>query len=130
MVRADPRLVTQGWIGNKPCLVTIDTRVYVTIARPEITTGRSKRQPSQCYMWQTVSSKALPILKEVFLILTLGWHPLKIWVFFTIITNKFILGLDNPRAYDASVDLRHQTLHLAEEGWGSSHPAWLWVMIK
>jgi hypothetical protein len=28
------------------------------------------------------------------------------------------------------VDLRHQTLHLAEEGWGSSHPAWLWVMIK
>jgi hypothetical protein len=70
-------------------------------------------------MLQMVSSKALPILKEVFLILTLGWHPLKIWVFVTIVTNESILGLAIPRAYDASVGLGHQTLHLAEEGRGS-----------
>jgi hypothetical protein len=31
------------------------------------------------------------------------------------ITNEFILGLDTLRAYDASVDIGHQTLRLADE---------------
>jgi hypothetical protein len=46
---------------------------------------------------------------------TLGWHPLKIWVFVTNVTNKFISGLDILCAYHASVDLGHQTLRLAGE---------------
>jgi hypothetical protein len=54
-------------------------------------------------------------LKEVFLTLTLGWHPLKILVLIVNITNKFILGLDVLDMYNASVDLGRQTLHLAEE---------------
>jgi hypothetical protein len=32
----DPSLVTQGWFGDKPCLVTVDTRAYVTMARPDV----------------------------------------------------------------------------------------------
>jgi hypothetical protein len=56
-----------------------------------------------------------PLLKEVFLTLTLGRRPLKIWVFVANITNEFILGLDILRAYNASVDIGLQTLRLAEE---------------
>jgi hypothetical protein len=59
-----------------------------------------------------VSGEALPIVKEVFLTLTLGRHSLKIWVF---VSNEFILGLDILHAYDASVDLGRQMLRLAEE---------------
>jgi hypothetical protein len=62
-----------------------------------------------------VSGETLTILKEVFLTLTLGRHPLKIWVFITSITNKFILGLDIMRTYNASVDQGRQMLLLAEE---------------
>jgi hypothetical protein len=32
---ANPSLVTQGWVGDKPCLVTVDTGAYVTVARPD-----------------------------------------------------------------------------------------------
>jgi hypothetical protein len=84
-----------------------------------------------------VSGEMLPILKEVFLTLTLGQHPPKIWVFVADITNEFILGLDILRANDASVDIGHQTLHLAEEKYhcgaqGRDHvpPAWWWQGIK
>jgi hypothetical protein len=57
---------------------------------------------------------SLPILKEVFLTLTLGRRQLKIWVFVAYIT-EFILGLDILRAYDAAVDIGRQTLRLPEE---------------
>jgi hypothetical protein len=30
---ADPRLVTQGWEGDNPCLVTVDTGANVTVAK-------------------------------------------------------------------------------------------------
>jgi hypothetical protein len=59
-----------------------------------------------------VSGEALPILKEVFLTLTLGRCPLKIWVFVASIT---ILGLDILCAYDTSMDLGHQMLRPAVE---------------
>jgi hypothetical protein len=110
---ADPSLVTQGWVGNKPCLVTAYTGAYVTVARPDIAAGWPKGQPNQRLTLQTVSGEALPIL-NVFLTLTLGRRPLKILVFVADIT-EFILGLDILRAYDASVDIGRQTLCLAEE---------------
>jgi hypothetical protein len=62
-----------------------------------------------------VSGEALPILKEVFLTLTQGRLPFKIWVFIVNITNVFFLGLIVLCTYDASVDLGHQTLLLAKE---------------
>jgi hypothetical protein len=95
--------------------VTVDTGAYVTVARPDIAARWPERQPDQRFTLQTVSGEALPILKEVFLTLTLGRRPLKIWVFVTNITNEFILGLDILRTYDASVDLGRQTLSLVEE---------------
>lgn len=59
-----------------------------------------------------VSREALSVLKEVTLTLTLWWHPLKIWVFMTSITNKFILGLHILRAYSASLNSGYQILCL------------------
>jgi hypothetical protein len=36
---ADPSLVTQGSVGDSPCLVTVDTGANVTVARPDIAAG-------------------------------------------------------------------------------------------
>jgi hypothetical protein len=113
--KADTALVTQVWVGDKPCLVTVDTGVYVTVARPEIAAGWSEKQLNPSLALQTVSGEALPIMKEVFLTLTLGRRPLKISVFVADITDELILGLDILRACDASVDIGRQTLRLAEE---------------
>jgi hypothetical protein len=74
--RADAYLVTQSWVSDKPCLATIDTEAYMTVARPNITARWPKRQLNQCYTLQMVSGEALPIPKEVFLTLTLGRRPL------------------------------------------------------
>jgi hypothetical protein len=46
---AENSLITQGWIGNKLCLVTIDTGTYVAIASPNIAAGGSERKRSQSY---------------------------------------------------------------------------------
>lgn len=54
-------------------------------------------------------------LEGIFLTVTLGWCLLKIWVFVVNITKKFIMGLDILHAYDASMDLGHKILRLAEE---------------
>jgi hypothetical protein len=59
--------------------------------------------------------RALSILKEAYVTLTLGRRPLKIWVFVADITNELILGLNVLRDYDASVDIGRQTLRLAEQ---------------
>jgi hypothetical protein len=83
--------------------------------RSDIAAGWPERQLSQRFNLQTVSGETLPILKEVFLTLTLGRCPLIIWVFVANITNELNLGLDILCAYDASVDLGRQTLRLAGE---------------
>jgi hypothetical protein len=111
----DTSLVTQGWVGNKLCRVTVDTGAYIKVARPDITAGWLERQPHPGFTLQTVSGASLPILKEVLLTLTLGRRPLKMWMFVANITDELILGLDILRAYDASVDIGRQTLRLADE---------------
>jgi hypothetical protein len=63
----------------------------------------AERQPNQRFMLQMVSGETLPILKEVFLTLTLGRRPLKNWVFVADIT-EYILGLGILCAYGALVD--------------------------
>jgi hypothetical protein len=72
----DPSLVTQGWVGDKPCLVTVDTGAYVTVARPDIATRWPERQSNPGFTLQTVSGESFPILKEVLLTLTLERHLL------------------------------------------------------
>jgi hypothetical protein len=93
----------------------VDTGAYITVVRPDIGAGWPERQLRQSFKLQTVSGETLPILNEVFLTITLGRRPLKIWVFVADITNEFNLGLDILRAYDASVDLGRLTLRLAGE---------------
>jgi hypothetical protein len=107
--RAKTSLVTRGWVGDKLCLIPIDTGACVTAAR------WIERQPNQYHMLETASEEALPILKEVFMTLTLGQRPLKRWVFITNGTDKLILGLNILKAYDASVGLRRRWRHLGEE---------------
>jgi hypothetical protein len=45
-IKADTGLVTQGWVGDKLCLVTVDTGAYVTLARPDIAARWPERQPN------------------------------------------------------------------------------------
>jgi hypothetical protein len=105
MTKADTGLVTQGWFGDKPCLVTLDTGTYMTVARLDIVAGWPEKLPNPGIALQTVSGEALPIMKKVSLTLTLGQRPLNISVFVADITDELILGLDVLRAYDASVDI-------------------------
>jgi hypothetical protein len=111
--KTDTSLVTQGWVGDKPCRMTADTGAYFTVARPDIAEGWPERQPHPGCTLQTVG-ESLPILK-VLPILTLSRRPLRMWVFVANITDELILGLDILRAYDAAVDIGRQTLQLADE---------------
>jgi hypothetical protein len=112
---ADPSLVTQGLVGDKPYLVTVDIGAYVTVARPYIAPEWPERQPKQCLTLHAVSGEALLIMREVFLTLNFGRCPIKIWVLFADITNEFILGLDLLQNCNVYVDRERQTLRLVEE---------------
>jgi hypothetical protein len=57
-------LVTQGWVGDKPCQVTVDTGAYVTVAKPDIAAGLPERQLNPNFTLQTVSGGSIPILKK------------------------------------------------------------------
>jgi hypothetical protein len=54
-------------------------------------------------------------VKETRVELTLRRHTLRIWVFVADITDDFILHLDVPRAYDASVDVGRYVLRLGRD---------------
>ncbi|XP_023716570.1 uncharacterized protein LOC111869344 [Cryptotermes secundus] len=113
--KANTSLVTQGWVGDKPCQVTVDTGAYVTVVRRDIAAGSPEKQPNPDFTQQTVSGGFLPVLKEVLLTLIMGRQPITMWVFVANITDELILGLHILRAYDASVDIGRQTQRLAEE---------------
>jgi hypothetical protein len=113
--RTRNRLVAQGWVADKPCSVTIYSGAAVTVVRPDIAAGLPEREPPAKCALQTESGETLPILEEAFVTPTLGRPPLEIWVFIADITDELILGLDILRAYDASMDLGRQMLHLGEE---------------
>jgi hypothetical protein len=57
--------------------VTVDTGVYVTVARPDIAAEWPDRQPNQRHTLQTASGEVLTILMEVIPTLILGWRPIK-----------------------------------------------------
>jgi hypothetical protein len=46
-------LVKQGWESDKPCLVTVDTGAYVTMATPDISAGWPERQPNKRFTLET-----------------------------------------------------------------------------
>jgi hypothetical protein len=72
-------LKVEGQIGDKSCLVTVDTRASVTIARPDIRAGLPQKDPPMKCILQMASGETLPILKEVLVTLTLWWRPLTTW---------------------------------------------------
>jgi hypothetical protein len=65
-------IIEKGWIQDKPCLVTMDTRASVTITRPDITVGLPNREPSQPCILQMVSRETLPVLKEALVVHTMN----------------------------------------------------------
>jgi hypothetical protein len=111
----DSSMVTQGWLGDKRCLVTLDTGAYVTVARTAIAAIWPEREENPGFTLHTVSGEFLPILKQFMISLNLGRRPLRMRDFMENITDKLILGLDKLRAYEASVDVGLQKLRLDEE---------------
>jgi hypothetical protein len=87
----------------------------VTIARPDIVAGLPERELSRPYVLQTPSGEKIPVVKEARVELTLGRRCLGIWGFVADITDDFILGLDIPRAYDASVNVERHVLRLGQD---------------
>jgi hypothetical protein len=61
-----------------------------------------------------------PHLKRSFSNSNLEAAPTENLGFVADVTNEFILGLDIIRSYDASVDIGHQTLRLAEDPRGGT----------
>jgi hypothetical protein len=55
-------MVTGDWVGEKPCLMTVDTLAYVTVARPDIAAGWPERHPNQRFTLHTVSGETLSVL--------------------------------------------------------------------
>jgi hypothetical protein len=53
MEKADTSLVTQGWVDDKLCRVTVDSGAYAMVARLHITAGWPDRQPNPGFMLQT-----------------------------------------------------------------------------
>jgi hypothetical protein len=46
-MRKKDGLIAKGWIGHKPCHVTIDIRASMTIAKPHIFAGLPKKKTSR-----------------------------------------------------------------------------------
>jgi hypothetical protein len=101
-------LTADGWIQEKPCRVTIDTRASATVDRPDIVAGLP-------YVLQTASGETMPVVKEAHVELTMGRRTLRSWVFVADIKGDFILGLDILRAYEASVDIGRRVLRLGRD---------------
>lgn len=108
-------LQAKEWIGDRSCLVTVDTGASVTIVRPVITAGLPKRVPSTKCALQTASGQTLSISKEALVTLSLGRHQSTTGVLVTSITDEFILVLDIMHTHDPSVDLGCHVLRLDNE---------------
>jgi hypothetical protein len=70
-----------GWIGDKPCIVAVDTGASVTSARPDIVARLPESKAIRnSYLW-TITGQACPILNEALVKLLLAKRLLIIWVF-------------------------------------------------
>jgi hypothetical protein len=59
-IKRDTSLVTQGWLGDKSCRVTVDTAEYVTVASPDIAAGWPEIETNPGFAQQTLSGESLP----------------------------------------------------------------------
>jgi hypothetical protein len=109
VIKSNDSLNAKGWIGNKSCLVTINTRTSMIIAQPNITIGLPDRQQTWPYVLQMASGETLLVFIETLLELALEWHLVRTWVSTAKIINKFILRL-GLHAYDVTRDLESRVL--------------------
>lgn len=58
--RTDDSMIAEGWIQDKPCLVTIDISMSVTIGRPAIIAGLPEGKLSWPHLVQVVSGRQFP----------------------------------------------------------------------
>jgi hypothetical protein len=108
-------LKVDGRVGNKPCLITVDTGASITIIRSDIAVGLPERRlPTMVYL-QCMSGRTIPVFKEALAELTLGKRKLKLWVNVADITEEFSLGLDVMYVHDVVVDLKRHILRLDDE---------------
>jgi hypothetical protein len=109
MERANPSLVTQGWVGDHWHQSIRDCRQARHCSRM----ARKAAEPTL----HTASGVwgSAPHHEGSFPDIHLEWCQLKIGVFVANIINEFVLGLDILHTYDASVNLGRQMLHLGEK---------------
>jgi hypothetical protein len=50
----------------------------MTIARPDVAAGQRERKPNMSYVLQMASGKTIQLMKEAFVLLTLGWQAFRI----------------------------------------------------
>jgi hypothetical protein len=111
----DYSLNAEGQIGDKSCLIAIDTGASVTIAMPDFSAELPKRELIRPYVLHMAAGDTIPVMKEALVELAVGWCPLMTWVFFTKITDEIFLGLDVLCTHNASMDLWHDMLQLGDE---------------
>jgi hypothetical protein len=100
---------------DRPCRVTIDDGVFVTVARPDNVVVLPERRPGRQCVLQVGSGRTIPVVKKALVQLTLGQRALKIWVFVADVTDKFILGLDILRSYHTTLDVGGNVIRLDQE---------------
>jgi hypothetical protein len=108
-------LKVDGRIGDKPCLVSVDTGASTTVVRSDMAEGLPERHlPMRVYL-QCISGQAIPVLKEALVKLTLGKSTLILWVQVADITEEFSLGLDVMYKHHVIVDLKRHVLRVGNE---------------
>jgi predicted aspartyl protease len=115
-------LSVDGRIGQKPCLVTVDTGSTMTIVRPDTAEGLPERERTPDISLMSASGQKIPILKEALVILTMGECRVRTWAIVANITEELILGLDVLYGYGVVVDLRRHVLLLGDEEVPLRHP--------
>jgi hypothetical protein len=101
---ANPSLVSQGYVGDKPCLITMDTRAYVT--------GEARH----CHWiaWKTIEPMS-QVPDGAWGSPSPSWNTSLKFSFWRSISNGFNLGMNILCTCDSTVDMGHETLCLAGE---------------
>jgi predicted aspartyl protease len=106
-------LTVDGRIGDKPCLVIVDTGATSTIVRPDIAVGLPARNLARATSLQSISGQLTPVLKQVLVRLTLHNCRITTWALVANITEEFLLGLDVMWDLGVALDLGRQVLRIA-----------------
>jgi hypothetical protein len=102
-----------GWIGTRPCLVTVDTGSCWTVLRPDIAEGLPERNITTATSLRGISGLGIPVIKEVLVTLTLHNCCITTWALVANVTDEFTLGHDVMWDLGVVLDLSRQVLRIA-----------------